>query len=282
MPLLKRLEARMRRWAIPNLTGLIVAGQVLLFVVQMARNQGGGVDAFAGVRLDPALVLHGEVWRLVTFAFVPFSMNIINAFFGWMMFYFFGSALENQWGTVRYNTFLLIGVVANIAAAFVAWAVGSFAVASNYFLYTTVFLAFAQLFPGFIINLFFILPIQIRWLALLTWIGLAYGLVVGDWMNQLLIVASILNYLVFFGPAHWREVKQGQRRRSFEALVQKSTRSAVHVCRVCGLDSDASPKTAFRYCSKCAGQCCYCPEHIQSHEHVVVDDEVELADAEKR
>jgi ribosomal protein L37AE/L43A len=81
-------------------------------------------------------------------------------------------------------------------------------------------------------------------------------------------LASIANYLAFFGREHFREVKQGQRRRSFQAKIEK-TAKALHTCRVCGLDSESSPKTAFRYCSKCAGQCCYCPEHIQNHEHVL-------------
>jgi len=41
-----------------------------------------------------------------------------------------------------------------------------------------------------------------------------------------------------------------------------------HECRVCGLTSGMAPKTAFRYCSQCAGQQCYCPDHLRDHEHV--------------
>ena len=51
--------------------------------------------------------------------------------------------------------------------------------------------------------------------------------------------------------------------------MKKATATSRHVCRVCGLSSDASPKTLFRYCTKCAGQACYCPDHIRDHEHVV-------------
>lgn len=269
MSLLKNLQSRLRRWAIPNPTAIIIAGQVLLYLVQTARDAGQvGGDAFAGIYLDPGRVLEGEVWRLVTFAFVPPRTSLIWAIFGWLIFYFFGTTLENTWGTARYNAFLLIGIIANIVAAFVAWSLGSLTIADNGFLYGTVFLAFARLFPDFVINVFFILPVRIKWLALLAWIGYGYAFAVSGWMGKLLIIASVFNYLVFFGREHVREWKQGHRRRSFQSRTAKVGKH-VHKCLVCGLDSESSPKTAFRYCSKCAGQCCYCPEHIQSHEHVV-------------
>lgn len=270
MSFLKHLESRIRPWAVPNLTVILIAGQVLLYLVQMARVGGNfGGDALSKINLDPGMVLQGEVWRLFTFAFAPPQMSMIWAFFYWMIFYLCGTTLENEWGIVRYNAFLLIGLLANIVAAFVAWSFGALDIASNGFLYSTVFLAFARMYPNFIINLFLILPIQIKWLALLMWIGLGYGLVVGDWMQRLLIVASVFNYLVFFGRDHWRDLKQTQRRRSYQARTEKAAKPPVHKCRICGLDSNESPKTSFRYCSKCTGQCCYCPEHIQDHEHVI-------------
>jgi membrane associated rhomboid family serine protease len=273
MSFLKRLESRLRRWAIPNPTSIIIAGQVLLYLVQTARNAGQiGGDAFSRIYLDPGKVLDGEVWRLVTFAFVPPDTVLIWAIFGWLLFYFFGTTLENHWGTVRYNAFLLMGILANIAAAFVAWSAGALTTANNAFLYGTVFLAFARLFPDYIINVMFILPVRIKWLALLAWIGYGYAFVIGSWMERLLIFASIFNYLMFFGSEHFRELKHGHRRRSFQARVAKGSK-AVHACLVCGIDSESSPKTSFRYCSKCAGQCCYCPEHIQNHEHVTSETE---------
>lgn len=260
----KRLESRFARWAIPNLTAVIISGQVLLYLLVQAR----GPAALAKIDLEPAMVLQGEVWRLVTFAFIPPQTNLLFAFIYWMLFYRFGSTLEVQWGTVRYNVFLLIGLIANIIAVFIAWSSGVVVPATNAFLYSTVFLAFARLYPHFIIQVFFILPVEIKWLALLMWIGLGYGLVIGSWMSRLLIIASVVNYLIFFGREHWRDVYHGHRRRSFQRRATQ-TSGPLHRCRVCGLDSDSSPKTSFRYCSKCAGQCCYCPEHIHNHEHVV-------------
>lgn len=273
MSYFQKLTARLSRYAIPNLTAIIIAGQVLLYLVRMARDAGQvGGDTFARIYLDPGKVLDGEIWRLLTFAFVPPHTEIIWAFFGWMIFYFLGTTLENTWGMPRYNAFIFIGVLANIAAAFLAWSLGSPSVAENGFLYSTVFLAFARLFPDFVINVFFILPVKIKWLALIMWVGLGFGFATTDWMGRMLIIASIANYLAFFGREHVREMKQGHRRRSFQVQTAKVGKP-VHTCLVCGVNSETSPKTAFRYCSKCAGQCCYCPEHIQNHEHVTSETE---------
>jgi hypothetical protein len=196
----------------------------------------------------------------------------------------FGTTLERNWGAFRFNMFILIGWLANVIAAFAAAAlVGSIALdapivlqlaptaASNEFLYSSLFLAFARLYPDFILNLFFVLPIRIKWLALLAWIGYGYLIVRGPWMTRLLVIATIFNYLLFFGQQHWRELRHGQRRRAFQAKAKKSTVAPTHQCRVCGLNSNDSPKTPFRYCSKCEGQACYCPEHIRDHEHVTAE-----------
>ena len=273
MSLLKRLEARLRRWAIPNLTGVIIGGQVVLFLAFILRAGQGGGDPFTNLTLIPSKVLEGEIWRVVSFAFIPFSTQFLWAIISWMLFYLFGNRLENQWGAFRYNLFLGIGLMATVAASFATLAFGPGFTANNQFLYGTVFLAFARLFPDFTINLFFILPIKIKWLALLAWIGYGVELVSGDGMTRLLVLASILNYLLFFGREHWRDLKSGQRRRSFQSRTKQVAKSLVHRCLVCGLDSETSPKTSFRYCSKCDGQCCYCPEHIQDHQHVVADGE---------
>jgi hypothetical protein len=182
---------------------------------------------------------------------------------------------------------LLAGYVANVAAAFLASFVlgqqlGDAAAdpslrfasiyAPNHFLYSSLFLAFARLYPDFIMNLFFVLPIRIKWLALLMWLGYAYQLATGDWTSRMLVLATILNYLLFFGPDHLRELRHGRRRRSFQAKASKALSPATHTCVVCGLSSDEQPRTLFRYCSKCTGQRCYCPEHIRDHEHMTAEE----------
>jgi len=266
MSLLSRLESRFGRWAIPNLTVLIIAGQVLLYFLQFTRAGNGG--EMAKIHLLPSAVMEGEVWRLFTFLFAPPASRSLLVIFYWVLMYMFGNGLEQQWGTFKYNLFLLVGYLASVAAAFIAYAFGYDMIADNSFLYGSLFLAFARLFPDFTINLYFVLPIKIKWLALLMWLWYAYEFLQGDWMGRMMIFASVLNYLLFFGKEHLRDWRQGSRRRRFESTVKSAAKAIQHECRVCGVNSETSPKTLFRYCSQCDGQCCYCPEHIREHEHV--------------
>lgn len=265
MKLLDWLERRLSPYAIPHITLLLILGQVVVFVVSMSQQgNGGGVTLLENIKLKPNLVMAGEWWRVLTFLIVPPRTNPIFMFFAWYLFYLMGSALENVWGTFRFNVFLLIGWLASVAAAFLA----PEQLASNEFLYGTVFLAFARFYPDFIINLFFILPIKIKWLALITWVGYAVAFVTADfWVNRVLIIAAVLNYILFFWRDHWTAAYDHRRRLKFATKAAK-TKAITHQCVVCGRSSADEPKTAFRYCSQCAGQQCYCPDHIRNHEHV--------------
>jgi len=268
MSLLSRLESRFGRWAIPNVTAIIIAGQVLLYFLQVTQ-PGNGLEK---IHLLPSAVMRGEVWRLLTFLFTPPASRSLLIIFYWLIMHWCGSSLERQWGTFRYNIFLLVGYLASVIAAFIAYAAGYDVIADNGFLYGTVFLAFARLFPDVTINAFLILPIKIKWLALLMWLGYGYGLLTGDWMGRMMIVASVANYLLFLGRDHLRDWKQGNRRRTYQAKVKAASKAIQHQCGACQLNSENSPKTLFRYCTQCEGQCCYCPEHIRDHEHVTTDD----------
>jgi hypothetical protein len=275
MSLLSRLERKFQRYAIPNVTLMIIIGQVLLYVIARVSHPpggavGGGVDLLDRVRLDPAKILDGEVWRLITFVFDPPLTNVIFAFFFWYLFYLMGSTLEVSWGAFRYNVFLTIGYVATVAAAFAShftagpgqWP------ATNAFLYGTVFLAFARLYPEFVMYLFFVLPVKIRWLAMLQWIFYGITFLFGDWMQKAMVAASVANYLLFFGRDILSDMRQGHRRMKFQARSLRSPRRVVHKCRSCGLTSESAPQMQFRYCSKCDADSCYCTDHLHNHEHV--------------
>jgi len=282
--MLSRLESRFGHWAIPNVTVIIIAGQVLLYFLNFVqRGHLAAGDPLTNLYLEPAKILEGQVWRLVSPVFLPPNAIPIFALIGWWLFYIFGSTLEAYWGIFRFNVFLFVGLLANIVAAFITWylwglprpflpnsvIIGSSAAASNALLFGSVILAFSRVSPNFILHIFFVLPIKIKWLALLAWIGYGYGFLKGPGMARVLILAALLNYILFFGKEHLREWKQGRRRRSYQATAKTATKKIQHQCLVCELNSENSPRTLFRYCSKCDGQCCYCPEHIQNHEHAV-------------
>ena len=185
---------------------VLIISQVIVYVLSFTNR-----DILIGFYLIPNLVLEGQVWRFISFLAVPPQTNPIFALFFWYMFYMMGNALENQWGTFRYNLYFLIGYLATIAVSFLIPNQPS----SNAFLQGSVFLAFAFLYPDFQILIFFILPVRIKWLALIAWIGYLYSLVAGDWLTRLLVLASISNFLLFFGFGHiasykdWKKANGG-------------------------------------------------------------------------
>lgn len=273
MSLLSKLNAKYGRYGIANVTVIFIIGQVFLYVAAELNAGERALNILERVQFFPGKVLGGEVWRLVTFLFAPPPMNLIFAAFYWYLFYLMGTTLEVTWGAFRYNVFLAIGYLASLVAAFAAYfAALAPAVdlpATNAFLYGTVFLAFARLFPEFTLYIFFVLPVKIRWLALLQWIIYGWTFLIGDWMTRGMVVASVANYLLFFGREIWFDMKQGHRRMRHQAQSLKAPQRIVHKCRVCGITSEQAPKMQFRYCSKCDGECCYCVDHAANHEHVV-------------
>jgi hypothetical protein len=260
MRLLDRLERKFGRYALPNVTVYLIAGQSLFYVLFMT----GKLDP-SRIWLSAGLLLGGEWWRLATFLFNPPGCGLLCALFGWYLFYLMGSALEELWGAFRYNLFILAGFILAVAVSFV---IPQYPV-SNLFIGGSVFLAFAFLFPDFQLLLFFILPVRIKWLALLTWCGYGYMLLFGGWPDRLLVLASIGNFLLFFARDIIITLKYG-RRQIAKKTSQFARRDAgpFHRCTVCGITDKTHPQMDFRYCMECTGQCCYCSEHINNHEHV--------------
>ncbi len=265
MSLLDKLERLLGRAAIPHLSLLIVIGQVFVLLSALL-----GLLDLSYFILVPALARQGEWWRLVTMIFMPPSPGMFGyvfVAFAWYMFYLMGSALEGFWGEFRFNLFLFTGYALTIAVAFLT----PYAPTTNLFIAGSVFLAFAWLNPDFELALFLILPVKIKWLALLTWLANAYYFAVGSWSLRLQILASVGNFLLFFGAdivqtARYRRRAMATSARRFAAASAEP--EARHRCRVCGKTDLTNPELDFRYCSKCAGDECYCPEHIFAHEHV--------------
>jgi hypothetical protein len=226
MRLLDNLQRRYGRFALPHMTEWLIACQVLTYF--FSRSNPAFLER---IELVPQRVLEGEVWRLVTFLCEPPVTNLVFAMFFWYLFYLTGAALENAWGSFRYNVYLLVGWLATAAVSFLQ----PVQPASIRFLQGSVFLAFAELYPNFQLLLFFILPVKVKWLALLQWIIYFNLLLFGGWMTRLLVLASVCNFVLFF----WRDIllrmKAGQRRMVAQAGKARLANTPRHTCVVCGV-----------------------------------------------
>lgn len=257
--LLARLERRLGRYAIPNLILYVVAGMAIVWAMSLARP-----EAVGRLMLDMNAVRRGEVWRLVTFLFIPPRSSplwvLVNLYFTWWV----GSSLERQWGAFKFNAYYFIGAIATMAAALVAGPT------SNTWLDSSLFLAFATVFPDVTILLFFILPIRVKWLGILAAVGILFAFAMGDWGTRGSIAAALLNYVLFF-VGHWRQVwaqrnvvvRQKARR---ETLRSEAPVFGQRVCAMCGAREADGTDIRVCSCDKCGGKPrALCLEHARNH-----------------
>ena len=152
------------------------------------------VDIVEKFILIPSKIMEGEVWRLITYIFLPPTLSLIWIIFVLMFYYMIGTGLESTWGSFKYNIYYLIGMVGTTVAAFIS-GYGTDAMYLN----LSLLLAFAYLYPNHEILLFMILPVKIKYLAYIDLVFLVFSFVSGDLSVKLAIVASLVNFLIFFG-----------------------------------------------------------------------------------
>ena len=269
MSLLDKIERRFRRYAVPHLTIGLILCQVVMYVAAqgdlLKAGQGGpqGQTVVDRIALVPEKVLEGQVWRLRDLRVRATRHKCRLCLLLLVLVLSHGRSIELSWGTFRYNVYLLIGYLATIAVSFLT----PQSPASISFLQGSVFLAFAALFPDFVIQLFFLLPVKIKWLALLAWIYYFFALVSGPWTTRLLVLASICNFLLFFDKDIIYRLQRGRRSMAMQASrIAAKPKPYFHRCTVCGITDRSHPQASFRYCRQCDGHHGYCMEHLRNHQ----------------
>ena len=211
MSFLDKLERRLGFIAIPGLIRAVVTLNALVFVLVLLNK---GFDSY--LALDIARIRAGEVWRLVTYIFVPqdrriFLLVVVALWFLW----FIGDGLERAWGPFRLTLYFLVGMIGTTVAA-----VLSNSQFSSQMLFTTLFFAFAHFYPEEIIYVFFILPLKVKWIAWVYAGFLLLGFATQSNSYRLAFIAALSNYLIFFGPGVVR-ISGSARRWPFGASVSR-------------------------------------------------------------
>ncbi len=198
MKWLDRLERRFEFITIPQFPLFLATANGICYF--MAQAQPAFVEQ---LYLSPVAIQTGEWWRVLTFLFVPPQMNPFFLIFWLMLLFQFAQALENAWGEFRFFVFYLIGAAATVLASlFIVQAP-----LSNAWLNSTLFLAFATLFPDFELLFFFIIPMKVKYLAWFTWGVTALAFIRGGLTTQVEILASLANYFLFFSSTLWRTLQ---------------------------------------------------------------------------
>ena len=221
MKWLYQLERKYGRYAIPNLMLYVTATMLAVYMFDtMMSIRGISISGY--LYLSRSLLLRGQIWRLVTFLAVPISNRLFSVLISLLFYYSIGATLESQWGTFYFNAYFVVGALGAIAAGLIT------GVGTNFYVYSSLFLAYAQLFPDNEFMLFFLVPVKARYIGYATWIlyalGLAGSLLAANWSGCLALVMSLINFFIFFGPTFWSDLRgrmhSRNRRREFQKQMK--------------------------------------------------------------
>ena len=279
---LNKLERKFGNWAVPNLIVWLIGAYTIGFVLYQVNPSIIGL-----LMLSPYHILHGQVWRLITWVFMPTDTNLVYLLIMALFYYQLGTTLERTWGTFRFNVYIFGGMLFTVIGAFLLYGImylmnggvttemlligTSF---STSYINMSIFLAFACMYPDMQVLLMFIIPIKMKWMAFVYAAMALYYFFTGNLAVKVAIGASLLNFVIFFCSS--RNIKRfGPKEQARKAKFRQQSRphmtysnGARHRCAVCGRTELDDPNLEFRFCSKCNGNYEYCQDHLFTHEHV--------------
>ena len=281
----ERFCYRHRDKGIPNLMLYISLGCALVYLMtQITQN----AILYNLLIFDREMILKGQIWRLISYPLTFYHSNILLMVVILFCYYSLGRAMENIWGTLKFNLFYLCGVV-----MMDVWCMIFGGRADVTYLNLSLFLSYATMYPQSQFLLLFIIPVKAWLFALVDLAIVVYGLLVYPFPYNFFSVISLANYFLFFGkdvlnviPMTWRinarrlfrkkdyaprqkaKVVPFPNAGSYEATVAKPEAPYTHKCSVCGRTDTTNPELEFRYCSRCNGYYCYCEDHISNHTHI--------------
>ena len=287
---LNKLERKIGRYAIPNLIVWMIGAYTIGFVLYTVSP--GILNLLT---LSPYHILHGQIWRLFTWVLMPTESNLIFLLIMALFYYQLGTTLERTWGTFRFNVYIFSGMIFTVIGAFVLYAIyyvqnlsaitAMPALAANLsnslgwgysvnYINMSIFLAFAVMYPDMQVMLYFIIPIKMKWMAIVYGVLIVYNFVMSGWAGRISIVMSMLSFIVFFLST--RNLKrytphEVHRRQKFKAQMREPRPGSgitKHKCAICGRTELDAPELEFRFCSKCEGNYEYCSDHLFTHQHI--------------
>jgi len=291
-----KFERKFGRYAIKNLSMILIICYAIGYLIYLIYP-----EFLNNLTLNPYLIVHGQVWRIISWILVPPTLSF-DFFTLIMLFFYFsiGRTLERTWGDYLFNVYVLSGILFTIVASF---GVYIFTVLvppvsneyymlggmnlfmqyvslmySTYYINMSIFLAFALTFPDSMVLLMFIFPVKMKWLGYIDGAYMIYLFIVSNVYTKVAIAAALLNFIIFFAITRRRRfgsprqrMQRAARSREFRNTVRRETPQkgvSKHKCAICGRTEITNPELQFRFCSKCNGNYEYCNEHLFNHKHV--------------
>lgn len=289
MRFIDKLERKYGRYGIENLTMYIIISYVLGYAL-MYINPG----ALSMLSLNVTKILQGQVWRLITWIVYPPSTSSPLWFVIAILFFYYpiSASLEHTWGKFKFTLYILSGMIFTVIAAFILhFVMGGVLdglggiIFSTYYISLSIFLAYSLTYPDMTVLLMFVIPIKMKWMSIVYAAIVIYDVaryfMNGAWFMALPIIASLLNFVIFFlGTRDFNRYnpKEIHRKNEFKRAVNGGSKTVPfpgnsnavtkHKCAVCGRTEKDDPNLEFRFCSKCNGNYEYCQDHLFTHEHI--------------
>jgi Predicted membrane protein len=250
MSLLDTLEKHFGKFAIPGLIRYVVGFNALVFLLGLTQ------PAYLGaLTLNRDAILSGEVWRLVSWIFIPNTTSLIWVLFYLMFTWWVGDLIEGTWGTFKLNVYYFLGYLACTIAALVFPGPSL----GNTALTTSLLFAAATLAPELQVLLFGIIPLKLKWIAFISAGLLGLSVLGAPWGVLASVLIAFSNYLLFFGPAFFRRSRDAREIAARRAKFQPATVSTLHRCEACGRTEVSNPELEFRV-SVDGNE--YCTDHL--------------------
>ena len=283
---MKNLRTQFERWCyrnrdkgIPNLMLYVCLGTAIVYVISQMNNNYGLYYLLA---FDRGLILQGQVWRLITYplTYGIGNGNVLLVGLSLFVYYSLSRSIEHAFGTFRFNLFYFTGMILMDIYCMIFGTQ-----ASATYLNTSLFLAYATMYPDAGFLLFFIIPVKAWLFGLFDLILVLVNFFLLPFPSNLFPIISLANYFLFFGsdvvnllPMSLRiklrtKLKKPSPQRpkviQFKTAPQSAPKADYnHRCTICGRTDVSHPDLEFRYCSRCKGYHCYCEDHISNHAHI--------------
>ena len=287
MNLISNIERKFGRYAIRNLTLYLIIGYGIGYLLLVFCP-----NVLFMLTLDPRAVMHGQVWRLVTWIITPPSMDFSILTFVMLFFYYsLGTLLERTIGPFLYNLYMFSSMIFTMLGLMIAHILCYYvfhysytsnriylassgtivSYASTYYILLSIFLAIALCYPDMSVLYAMIIPIKMKYLSIVYILMTLYYFIQETFMGRVNIAMSLVSFVIFYlSTKNFRRFapKQMKRRRNYNRQVRNAKRENIgHRCVVCGRTDKEYPDLQFRYCSKCTGNKEYCQDHLFTHTH---------------
>ena len=191
-----KLEYKYGKYAVRNLN-VYLAAIYLVGLIIMTLDPS---YYYMNLSLDIVKILHGQVWRIITFIFYPplISYYMFLSLLSIYIYYSLSRSLLMIWSDFKFQMYIICGMLGHFLGGLLIHLItGQNVILTPDYLTFSIFIAFALSFPDSVFLIFFILPVKAKYLGYLELILYFISFITGDLNTKIAIACSLINVFIF-------------------------------------------------------------------------------------